>query len=95
VYCPDLEIDPGPLLASPPKSDQVTAAVSPLANVAVNCSTEVPLELVALHPVQLVSMEVIPGEIEKLELEEAAVTPALAQPETNHRTAGAIKMATS
>jgi hypothetical protein len=48
--------------------------------VAVNCSTDVPLELVALHPVQLVSMELVPGAMAKLAFEGEAMTPAPAQP---------------
>jgi len=71
---------PGPLLGSPPETDQVTSADSPLAREARKRSTEVPLLLIALHPVQLVSMELVPGKIAKLALAGIAVTSPLAQP---------------
>jgi hypothetical protein len=41
----------------------------------VNCSTEAPCEFVALQPVQLVSIELAPGEMEKVALEGLAATP--------------------
>jgi hypothetical protein len=65
---------PGPLLASPPETDQVTLAAPPPVSVAENCSTDAPLALLALQPVQLVSMEPVPGEMEKVEFEGSAVT---------------------
>jgi hypothetical protein len=77
VYWPLAAIVPAPELASPPLTDQFTLAAPPLASVAVNCSTAVP-ELVALHPVQFVSMVPAGVEMEKLEFEElAAVVPVL------------------
>jgi hypothetical protein len=39
----------------------------------VNCSTAVPEEFVALHPVQLVSMDEVLGEMEKVPFEEVVV----------------------
>lgn len=60
---------PGPELASPPETVQFTPAAPPL-RVAENCSTDPPDELVALQPVQLVSMVPVPGEIERPPLEE-------------------------
>src|SRR5271165_1061924 len=71
---------PGPLFASPPDTDQVTAALPPPVSVAVNCSTDEPRELVVLQPVQLVSMALAPGVITKASLEGAAVTPPIPQP---------------
>ena len=53
----------------------VTLAAPPLASVAENCSTAVPDELVALQPVQLVSIVAVPGEIENVPFEELAATP--------------------
>src|SRR5580658_3364411 len=81
-------MEPGPPLASPPETDHVTAAASPFGSLAENCSTDAPLEFVVLQPVQLVSMEPVPGAIEKLPLDGAAVTPPPAQPATAKRTAG-------
>jgi len=49
---------------------QVTVAAPPLLSVAVNCSTGEPELLVPLQPVQLVSMDAVPGETEKVLLEE-------------------------
>src|SRR5208283_677557 len=74
VYCPVDEIVPGPLFPSPPLTDHNTAAAPPLLSVAVNCSTDAPLALVELQPVQLVSIISVPGEMEKLALLESAVT---------------------
>jgi|SRR5580658_10135129 hypothetical protein len=69
---------PAPVFASPPITLQVTAAASPSASVAANCSTGVPLELVALQPVQLVSIAPVPGLIVKDPLLGFALTvPAL------------------
>src|ERR1039458_697340 len=74
---------PGPLSASPPKTDQATAAAPPVERVAVNCSTDVPCALAALQPVQLVSMEPVPGEMEKVEFEGSAVTRPAEHPAAN------------
>jgi hypothetical protein len=46
---------------SPPVTTHVTAAAPPPDKVAENCSTEEPLAPRALHPVQLVSMDAVPG----------------------------------
>jgi hypothetical protein len=73
---------PGPLLASPPETDHTTDAGPPLASEAVNCSTDVPCLLVALQPVQLVSIVPVPGDKLKVALEGSAVTPPPAQPAT-------------
>jgi hypothetical protein len=54
-------MEPGPVLASPPETDQVTLAEMP-ACVAENCSTAVPVVFFPLQPVQLVSMVAVPGE---------------------------------
>jgi hypothetical protein len=43
--------------------------------VAENCSTADPYELVPLHPVQLVSMVTLPGEMDKLPPDPPAVPP--------------------
>src|SRR5271169_3420139 len=52
---------PGPALVSPPETDHVTVAAPPDC-VAVNCSTACPvLLLVVLQPVQLVSIDTVPG----------------------------------
>src|SRR5580658_1928757 len=79
---------PGPLLASPPETDQMTGAGPPAASEAVNCWTDVPCLLVALHPVQLVSIVLVPGERLKVELEGSAVTAPPAQPATASSTGG-------
>ena len=92
MYCPFAVIVPAPLFASPPETDQVTAAGPPPVSVAVICSTVVPLALVALQPVQLVSMEPVPGEMMKLAFEGSAVTLPTAQPATTSR-AGAKRIA--
>ena len=84
---------PAPLLASPPDTDQVTGAVPPPESVAENCSTDAPLLLVALQPVQLVSIEPVPGESEKLALEGSALTRPLAQPATTSSVGGSRKEA--
>jgi len=81
---------PGPLLASPPESDQATDAAPPPASVAVSCSTDVPCALAALQPVQLVSMAPEPGEMEKMALEGSAVTRPSAQPAANNRAGAKI-----
>ncbi len=58
---------PEPEFASPPETVQVTVAPLPLVSVAENCSTGT-LEEVALQPVQLVSIEAVPGETENAPL---------------------------
>jgi hypothetical protein len=63
-------------------------------SVAVNCSTDAPLELVALQPVQLVSIVSVLGEIEKLELLESAVTGPAVQPASTSN-AGAASIASA
>jgi len=97
VYWPPAVMLPGPLFSSPPETDQVTAAAPPPVSVAVNCSTDAPRALVALQPVQLVSIlvsaEPAPGEMEKTAFEESADTPPPAQPATASR-AGAKKIET-
>jgi hypothetical protein len=65
VYWPLALIVPGPEFASPPETAQVTEAAPPPLSVAVNCSKAPELEL-ALHPVQLVSMETVPGDTESV-----------------------------
>ena len=65
--------------------DQVTAAAPPPASVAVNCSWDVPWALVVLQPVQLVSMEPVPGAMLKAELEGSAATCPSLQPATTSR----------
>jgi hypothetical protein len=83
VYWPFELIVPGPELASPPETVQATVAAPPLARVAENCSTGVPEALLLLQPVQLVSMAVVGGAIEKTPFDappalEPAVQPAIA-----------------
>jgi hypothetical protein len=68
-------MEPGPELASPPESAQVTLAALPPESVAENCSTAVPVVPVALQPVQLVSIVGVPGEIENVPFEELPDTP--------------------
>jgi hypothetical protein len=66
VYWPLVLIVPGPVLASPPETVQVTLAAPPLFSVAANCSKAWPVVLlVELQPVQLVSMLAVPRETEK------------------------------
>lgn len=72
---------PAPLVASPPEIDQITAAAPPLASVAENCSTVAPCALAALQAVQFVSIELVPGKIEKVAFDGLAVT-CPAQPAT-------------
>jgi hypothetical protein len=66
---------PGPLFASPPLTVQVTLAAPPLESAAVNCSTAAPDELVALQPVQFVSIVPIPGVMDKAPFEFADAPP--------------------
>ena len=89
---PDEVMIPGPLFGSPPETDQVTGARLPSGRVAVNCSTGLPCAPVALQPVQLVSIETVPGEMEKLFLEGPAMTPPPAQPAITRRK-GTIRLA--
>ena len=81
---------PGPLRASPPETDQVTGAAPPPVSVAVNFSTDEPLVLAVLQPVQFVSMELAPGVMEKVAFEGSAVTPPPAQPATASMRGGRI-----
>ena len=67
-------------MPSPPVTFQVTFAAPPPVSVAENCSTEAPLELVALQPVQLVSMVEVPGEMAKVPFEEVMVAVPPPQP---------------
>jgi hypothetical protein len=60
----------------------VTLADPPPERPAVNCSV-VPDELLALQPVQLVSMELANGATEKAAFEEPAVTSPLPHPAAN------------
>lgn len=69
------EIVPAPVVASPPETLQVTEAALPFESAAENCSTGAPLALVALHPVQLVSIEPVPGDMERAGLLEFALAP--------------------
>jgi hypothetical protein len=73
-------IEPAPVLASPPETLQVTAAGPPLASVAENCSTALPLEPVALQPVQLVSMKLMPGAMVNVPLAGLALTVLVPHP---------------
>lgn len=81
-------MEPGPLLASPPVTDQATGAWPPSASTAVNCSTDEPFWLVPLQPLQLVSMVLVPGDRLKLALLGSADTTPPAQPATPSRTTG-------
>ena len=60
MYWPLEEMEPAPVLESPPLTDQETEGV-PLLLDAMNCSTT-PEEVEALQPVQVVSMAAVPGE---------------------------------
>ena len=84
---------PGPLRASPPLTFQVTSAPSSAGRLVRNCSTGVPCLPDTLQPVQLVSMTLVPGEMEKLVPAESAATIPPAQPATASRTAGRKKAA--
>ena len=66
MYCPDELMLPAVLGLMV----QFTGAAPPLVNVAVNCSYEPELAFALLQPVQLVSMVAVPGETEKVLLEE-------------------------
>ena len=91
MYCPFEVMVPGPLFPSPPLTDQVTGAAPPPLSFALNCSTDEPFELVALQPVQFVSMISAPGEMEKLELVESAVTGPAVQPASTSKAGVASK----
>jgi len=75
-------MEPGPALASPPETDQVTPAEMP-ACVAENCSTGAPEEFVVLQPVQLVSMVAVPGEMEIVLFDELFTEPPPQPASTN------------
>lgn len=90
MYCPLELIVPGPEFASPPESVQFTPAEPPL-SVAVNCSIGPPDALVALHPVQLVSIVPEPGETERPPLEEPP--PDVPPHPATTTSAGNIKLA--
>src|ERR1035437_27979 len=79
---------PGPLLASPPETDQATFCVLPPAVTALNCCAGVPWGPVELQPVQLVSIVLAPGGMEKAAFAELADIPPPAQPARTN-TAGA------
>jgi hypothetical protein len=86
---------PGPPTASPPESDQTTGAAFPSERVAVNCSTDLPLESMELQPAQLVSMEFIlderasaevrPDEIDRTSFARVVLTDVELQPVTAAR----------
>ena len=65
MYSPVLVMVPGPLTASPPFTFQVTSRLFERV-VAKRCTLR-PSALVALHPVQFVSIEAAAGDREKLE----------------------------
>ena len=71
---------PGPAIASPPETDQLTGAADPLASAAENRCTGNPRPLVALQPAQLVSTLAMPGEIVKAAFAELAASPAVPHP---------------
>ena len=77
-----LLMDPALLLGL---MDHVTAAAPPVFSMAVNCSSAEP-ELDALQPVQLVSMDAVPGETEKVLLVELLAEAPPPQPATRART---------
>lgn len=85
---------PGPLTGSPPETDQATGAAPPPIRVAVNCSTELPPELAALQPVQLVSINPAPGAMEKVEFEGFAATRLPPQPARTSKTETARRATT-
>jgi hypothetical protein len=91
VYWPLFEIDPGPEFVSPPLTAQVTEAAPPLFSVAVNCSTACPKLELALQPVQLVSIETVPGDTEKVPFE----LPEAVPPQPARRTKTGTAAATS
>ncbi len=83
-------IVPWPLLGSPPEADHVTAAAPPPEfMVAENCSTGLPDEFFPLHPTQLVSILVEPGEMLKVPL----VVPAIVVPPHPANTRRDVKIA--
>src|SRR5208282_6293418 len=81
---------PAPEFASPPETVHFTLA-APSPSVAENCSANPPDVVLMLHPVQLVSMVAVPGEMERLPLEE---TPFNVPPQPARTTsAGNIALA--
>ena len=85
MYSPLEVMVPGPEVASPPETVQFTLAAPPL-KVAENCSASPPEVALVLHPVQLVSMAAVPGEMERPPPEE---TPPDAPPPQPARTTNA------
>src|SRR5437899_1545288 len=71
---------PAPAVGSPPLTDHATPAAPPVLSVAANWCTGLPCALVALQPVQLVLMDVEPGEMEKVAFAGVAVTVPPPQP---------------
>jgi hypothetical protein len=61
---------------------------------AVNCSTDEPDEFVPLQPVQLVSIEAVPGPIENVPFEGLAATLPAEHPASNN-TAGITTVASA
>ena len=101
VYWPVSEMAPGPLVASPPATDQFTGAAPPPESVALNCSTALPFASTELQPVQLVSItasiarkspEADPSVTENVELEELPTPILCPQPERTPK-AGTSKIA--
>src|SRR5450631_1073245 len=85
---------PAPLFVSPPLTFHVTVAAPPPVSVAVNFSTNAPDELVALQPVQLLSMEAVPGVMENVPFDGFAATVAPPHPASS-QSAGITAMASS
>ena len=71
---------PAPAAGSPPLTDQVTAAASPLGSTAENRCTGVPCAFLPLQPEQFVSITLDPGAMEIIGLPVRAVTGAAPQP---------------
>jgi hypothetical protein len=67
-------MEPGPLTASPPSTDQKTGAAPPPVSVAASCNDATLAAPAALQPVQLVSMAAVPGVTEKAAFEGLAAT---------------------
>ena len=88
-------MEPAPAWGSPPLTDQVTEAASPLLRAAENCSTACPEVLRALQPVQLVSIAAVPGETESVpldEVDEPDADPPQPASKTNTGTAMTARM---
>lgn len=83
MYWPVVVMEPGPALASPPETDQVTLAAPPPDNVAENCATGAPEEFDVLQPVQLVSIVAVPGEMEIVLFDELFTDPPPQPASTN------------